>query len=247
MRKSIIALMGVLIIMNLFGCTKKKEIKENGTSKGYDYSNAASEVLGWWKTPDHANYLLFVNEENIEIWFLNRKTESFSYRLNVDEINGNAELVIEEPKAEFYTLKDVRFIDGDIELLIDYDISGPLPLHFIKGEAPFSGIDIIDDELMKEFEGIWEEKGSSHNRIEIKDGVMTLINVDENGKETRLESCRIHIIRYKENGKIQIHNVDLSDYSLLHFAAMDYDDGKLITQIMVFDADPIRVCFEKNK
>ena len=136
--------------------------------------------------------------------------------------------------------------DGALKMSVSYTFMDRIDGFTLEkvGHDPFADLIIMDDEFLPLLEGTWieEDGGEYPYTIEFRGNVMTM-KLD--GK--KIAKDRIHVVRYASDDlqRVRLAPEDLTGANWFFgpFAGIEYYDGKLHTEMVVFDADSIRYTF----
>lgn len=154
-----------------------------------------------------------------------------------------------EGEEPYGAVTEMFLLDGEMWVREEYSSVSGVYETVLKpvDHGPFDHILIMDEKLMPELEGLWTETGGGSARLDLCDGRLRVW--DEDSGCVWIDEP-VHVIVYRWDGE-QIPWIvpeDLTETEFPGFTAAEYRDGRLSTEMIVYDAETVlRFVFERQE
>ncbi len=204
---------------------------------------------GAWKPSDYGTRIEIAGDRMLILW-MNRPVLETAFA--VAEEDGKTVLHLEKTgMRERGDTKDYAQVtglwveDGVMHFVKMFDIAGEkTELLSPTTESRYGNVAVVTEEVLPRLEGIWKETGPMNYTLKIE-GEKIFWRFAKYEWEGPVEIAVVHENWERDPERFTVRAKDPTQSYVGHFTVFEYRDGKLHTQIPVYDAESPKLVFEK--
>ena len=238
MRKRVFLLL-LLFCSCLFCCT--------AFGKGVD-GNVKELLQGFWAPHDYGTRIEISGDRFLVLW-RNRPVLLTKFTVKEDkdgclvQLQKNG-LRYEGAASDYATVTECRLKDGKLYLQKYFPISGPdEEILFKTTNSRYGNVTVITEEMLPRLSGLWKTTDGRYE-MKIENGMLTWRY--KNSAWEKPDPIAVVRRNYERNPEcFTIVNQDPAEEFICHLLEFRYENGILITHMLIHDAPAPDIIFEK--